>query len=142
MAVTIKDLRRMSQPELEQLFNSSPVGDIPNGKGTGTALFVFGIHVGGWPSSIIRFLAWQGKVFTRDPDMMINSVSPFRVKALKAGVYKAKRILGDGDAIIVDYSQTSIFTRATDELREVAPSIYLGNALWGKKRMTIFALEL
>lgn len=72
---------------------------------------------------------------------MINKVTPFGIKLLKAQVYKGNSLLGEGEAIIVDYSKTSIFTPAKDEIREVAPGIYLGNALWGKRRLTMFALE-
>jgi hypothetical protein len=141
MTITVKDLIHLSQAERDQLYKTSPAGDIPKGESTGTALFVFGIVVGKWLATPIRLLAWQGKVFEHDGAVLVNRITPFRIKALTAQVYKAKSILGEGEAIIVDYSKTSIFTQAKDELREVAPGIYLGNALWGKKRLTMFALE-
>ncbi len=141
MTITIKTLLNMSQVELDELYKKSPVGSIPDGEAKGTALFLFGLQVGEVLASIIQSIAWQGKIFYPDQNLMINRATPFRIKLLKADVYQGNSLLGDGEAIIVDYSKTSIFTPAKDEIREVTPGIYLGHALWGRRRLTMFALE-
>lgn len=143
MTITIPDLIEMSQAELDELYKNSPAGEIPEGEGRGTALFIFGLMVGMILSPIVKLFAWQGKIFYREQNQnfLINRVTPFRLKLLKAQAYKGDSLLFDGEAIIVDYSKTSLFTQAKDEIREVSPGIYLGNALWGNKRLTMFALE-
>ncbi|GAB4181702.1 MAG: hypothetical protein Fur006_16990 [Coleofasciculaceae cyanobacterium] len=141
MTITIKTLMNMSQVELDELYKKSSVGKIPEGEGKGTALFLFGLKVGEVFAPIIHLIAWQGKIFHPEQNLMINRATPFRIELLKAQIYKGNSLLGDGEAIIVDYSKTSIFTPAKDEIREVAPGIYLGHALWGKMRLTMFALE-
>jgi hypothetical protein len=57
-------------------------------------------------------------------------------------VYRGESWAGAGEAIILDYSQTSfVAQKIRDEIREVAPGIYLGNAYWGKTRVLNFILE-
>jgi len=46
------------------------------------------------------------------------------------------------ETIIIDYSQTSfVAKKIRDEIREVAPGIYLGKVWWGKTRILDFALN-
>ena len=46
------------------------------------------------------------------------------------------------ECIVLDYSKTSLLAQwIRDEIREVAPGIYLGMVYWGKKRLIDFALE-
>ncbi len=43
---------------------------------------------------------------------------------------------------MLDYSKTSLVAQwIRDEIREVAPGIYLGLVYWGKKKLIHFALE-
>lgn len=136
------DLMKMSQAELDELYKNSPIGSIPDGDSNGTAIVAAGSLLGQILASIIKLLLWQGKVFYRDREFLVNKISPFRLKAIKAQVYRGDSWLCDGESIILDYSQTSfVAQKIRDEIREVAPGIYLGNAYWGKTRVLGFILE-
>ncbi len=142
MTVTVNMLMNMTKAELDELYNKSSVGALPEGEAKGTALFLFGLDVNDVFASLVQSIAWQGKIFySEDERLMINRVSPLGIKFLRAQVYKGSSLLGDGETIIVDYSKTSIFKKAKDEIREVSPGVYLGHALWGKQRLTMFALQ-
>ena len=136
------DLMKMSQAELDELYKNSPIGSIPDGDSKGTVIVAAGSLLGQILSSIIKLLVWQGKVFYRDREFLVNKISPFRLKAIKAQVYKGDSWFCDRESIILDYSKTSfVAQKIRDEIREVAPGIYLGNAYWGKTRVLGFMLE-
>ena len=66
--MTFDDLKSRSQSELDDLFRQSPAGPIPDGDTMGQAIVCPGTF---WSRLIARFvhaLAWQGKVFTKNPD--------------------------------------------------------------------------
>lgn len=131
-----------SQAELDELYQNSSVGAIPEGDSQGTALFFPGSIVAKVLAVIIRLFIWQGKVFYRDQSFLLNKVSLFRLQAIKAQVYQGESWLCDGDAIVLDYSKTSFLAqKIRDEIREVAPGVYLGQAYWGKTRVLSFVLE-
>ncbi len=136
------DLMKMSQAELDELYKNSPIGSIPDGDSKGTAIVAAGSLLGQILSSIIKLLVWQGKVFYRDQEFLVNKISPFRLKAIKAQVYRGDSWFCDGESIILDYSKTSfVAQKIRDEIREVAPGIYLGHAYWGKTRVLGFILD-
>ncbi|NJM49410.1 MAG: hypothetical protein HC860_27190 [Alkalinema sp. RU_4_3] len=142
MGITITDLTNMSPAALDGLYQRSPVGEIPNGQGRGTVLFVTKLPTGNLFSSLVRLLAWQGKVFDRDRSFLLNRVSLFSIKMIKASVYPGESWLTQGEATILDYSKTSfVAQKIRDEIREVAPGLYLGQAYWGKTRVLCFSLE-
>ena len=60
MAVTLTDLTRMSQTELDDLFRTSPMGDIPDGDAQGSVIAEAGTDVSGPIFWFARWLAWQG----------------------------------------------------------------------------------
>ncbi|MBF2050181.1 MAG: hypothetical protein IGS54_22915 [Elainella sp. C42_A2020_010] len=142
MPLTVDDLTKMSQAELDDLYCQSPVGMIPDGNSQGTAL----IWPGSWLSRIlvplIKLLAWQGKVFHREQRFLLNKVSPLRLRLVKAEVYPGKSWIDDGETTVLDYSKTSfVAQKIRDEIREVAPNLYLGQAYWGKTRVLNFILK-
>jgi hypothetical protein len=56
-------------------------------------------------------------------------------------VYRAPSWFDGQEAIILDYSKTSfVAQRIRDEIREVAPRLYLGQVYWGRTRICNFAL--
>ena len=65
---TVSSLMQMSQRELDQLFTSSPPGEIPNGESSGTAIVCPGTFWARLISRFVRRVAWRGKVFTKSPD--------------------------------------------------------------------------
>lgn len=140
--LTTTDLVRMSQAELDALYQNSPIGEIPDGDSKGTAMIIPGSVLAKVLLPLIKLLAWQGKVFYRDQEFLFNKVSLFSFKAIKAKIYRAESWVCEGEATILDYSKTSfVAQKIRDEIREVAPGIYLGSAYWGKTRLLNFILE-
>ncbi len=142
MTITMTDLIKMPPAKLDEFYKNSPVGQIPDGQAKGTVIFISETPLEKVLSSVIRRLIWQGKVFDRDRGFLLNRITPFSLKLVKANVYRGESWLGDGESIILDYSKTSfVAQKVRDEIREVAPGIYLGQAYWGKTRVLCFALE-
>jgi hypothetical protein len=142
----ISDLMKLSQSDLDALFTRSPTGPIPEGESSGTAIVCPGTL---WSRIIARFVrrvGWQGKVFTKSPDgqdaTLRNKIGPVSTELIVARVYFTKSWMDGKDCIVLDYSETSLFARKIrDEIREVAPRLYLGKVWWGKTRLIDFALE-
>lgn len=63
MAYTTPQLLSLSQKQLDDLFSSSPSGDIPNGEAQGTAIIAPGTTFSQEIASLINIFAWQGKTF-------------------------------------------------------------------------------
>jgi hypothetical protein len=141
MQVTVPELLRMRGRKLDEIYRQSTAGPIPVGDSNGTALILTGTWAAHPIAWMVRQLFWQGKIFNRDPYQLVNKLTPFGIHAVKAAVYKGKSFLDGGESIILDYSRTSLmawFVR--DEIREVAPRLYLGQAYVGKIRFIRFAL--
>lgn len=124
-AVTsLADLARLTPAQLEALYARSAPGPIPTGKVRGLALLRSGTRLGPAISRGARF-AWQGKVFDPDGTSSVNRF--FGVKAVRAQVSYGPSWRDGNPAIILDYGQTSkVYEPYRDELRQVAPGIYLG----------------
>jgi len=139
---SLEDLASRSYPELEQLYRAAPAGTIPCGYTCGRAIYCLDKPLSGVRSKFTR-LIWHGKEF-HDDGTLVNQWSGF--KAIRARVCYGQGWLDGGPAIIMDYSGTSFVWRdVRDELREVAPGLYLG-AMYrrraaGPKFVTYFALE-
>ncbi len=118
------DLARLSPAQLEALYARSSPGAIPRGKVRGLALVRSGTKMGPTLSRGAK-VAWQGKVFDADGTSSINRF--FGIKAIRANVAYGPSWRDGNPAIILDYGQTSkIYAPYRDELREVAPGLYLG----------------
>jgi hypothetical protein len=142
MTIAVTDLVKMTQAELDRLYKNAPVGAIPNGDAKGAVISVLGFPTGEIIASTIELIVWQGKVFNRDRGILVNKVTPFGLELVEARVYRGKSWLCEGESIILDYSRTSfIAQQIRDEIREVAPGIYLGNTYWGQERVLNFTLE-
>ncbi|MBW4691215.1 MAG: hypothetical protein KME27_05550 [Lyngbya sp. HA4199-MV5] len=142
MTITTADLTKMSQAELDALYQKSSMGSLPNGDSQGTAMVMPGTLISKVLMPLIKVLAWKGKVFHRDQEYLFNKVSPLSVQLVKAQIYKGDSWIDGGEAIVLDYSKTSfVAQKIRDEIREVAPGLYLGQAYWGKTRILNFILE-
>ena len=142
MANTVPELLKMSQAQLDDLFTQSPAGDIPQGEGKGTAIVAPGTTYSENIASFINHFAWKGKVFDPAKGVLRNRILPFGLKAIIAKVYKGPSWMDNKECIVLDYSETSLLAHwIRDEIREVAPGIYLGKVYWSKKRLIDFALE-
>ena len=131
----------LSRAQLDELYRISPTGAVPVGETSGTTILAPGTTIGKIASLLIRWFAWQGKVFAADRRTLVNKISPFRIKAIKATVQNGDSRLDSREAIILDYSRTSLVARMIrDEVREVQPGLYLGKVYWGRWRLTDFAL--
>jgi hypothetical protein len=140
--VTVAAMLQMSQAQLDQLFTASSVGAIPNGEAQGTAIIASETLVEPTAAKFVNLFAWQGKVFDAASGELRNKILPVGIKAIVAKVYKDKSWFDGLDCIALDYSQTSLVAHwIRDEIRLVAPNIYLGVVFWDKTRLINFALE-
>jgi hypothetical protein len=135
-------IARMSRSQLDQLFRDSPAGPIPAGRARGTAILLPGTAVDRAIAALVRALVWKGKVFSSATGDLKNRIGPLGTPLIRARVYEDKSWFAQGPAIILDYSKTSLVARMIrDEIRQVAPGVYLGQVYWGKKRIALFMLE-
>ncbi len=142
MAMTIPQLMKMTQAELDDLFKQSPAGPIPNGEAEGTAIIAPGTELEGPAAKFIHLFAWQGKVFDAKKGELRNKILPVGIKAIIAKVYKDKSWYDGNECIVLDYSKTSLVARwIRDEIRLVGDGVYLGIVYWGKKKLIDFALK-
>jgi hypothetical protein len=142
MAITVPDLLKMSQVQLDDLFTQSPTGDIPEGEGKGTAIVAPGTTYTMEIAELINHFAWQGKVFDSQKGFLRNEILPFGIRAIIAKIYKSPSWLDGKECIVLDYSETSLLAHwIRDEIRSISPGIYLGKVYWDKKRLIDFVLE-
>ena len=140
--VTLTDLTTMTQAELDDLFRRSPMGEIPNGDALGTAIVAPGTELEGPTLILVRWLAWQGKVFYRAQGYLVNKVGPLGMHLVKARVYTAPSWFDGQPAIILDYSKTSLLARKVrDEIREVSPGTFLVIVYYGTDKTINFVLQ-
>jgi hypothetical protein len=135
-------LLSMNRQQLDDLFGSSPPGPIPNGEANGLAIIVPGTVFSKPIAEAINLFCWKGKVFDGPHGVLVNRITPFGINAIVAEVYVAPSWLDGKDCIVLDYSKTSIVAeRIRDEIREVAPNLYLGLVYWAKARLIDFSLD-
>jgi len=142
MAITVSELLKMSQEKLDEMFTDSPVGEIPDGEAKGTAIIAPGTSFSDEIAEFISHFAWQGKTFDKQKGVLRNRILPFGLNAIIANVYKAPSWLDGKECIVLDYSDTSLLAHwIRDEIREIAPNLYLGKVYWGKHRLIDFAID-
>jgi hypothetical protein len=142
VALEVRDLLELSSDELDDLFRRSPPGEIPDGDASGTVLVTAGETLNRLTDRIASRVAWQGKFFRRDRGDLKNKVGPFGFRAVRAKVYKEASWLDGQETIVLDYSKTSFVARAVrDEIREVAPGLYLGLVFLRRRKILHFALK-
>jgi hypothetical protein len=145
MATTIKDPKEflaMSGEQLDEIFRNGPTGEIPRGEGEGTAIVAPGTKVSDDIARFVNLFTWKGKVFDPEKGELINMIGPDGHKMIVAKVNKGNSWFDEKECIVLDYSKTSLLAKwIRDEIREVAPGIYLGLVYWGKKKLIHFALK-
>ena len=142
MARDVKELLRMSQSQLDELFTKSSPGEIPNGEASGTAIIAPGTTISPGIARLISLFAWQGKIFDARKGVLRNKILPFGLSAVIAKVYKSESWLDGKECIVLDYADTSLVARwIRDEIREIGPGMYLGKVYWGRRRLIDFALQ-
>jgi len=142
MTYDAPQLLKMSQTQLDELFTNSIAGDIPNGEAKGTAIIAPGTSYSAEIAEHIDRFAWQGKVFDAKQGTLKNRILAFGLQAIIAKVYKGPSWTDGKECIVLDYSETSLVAhRIRDEIRLIAPAVYLGVVYWGKKRLINFSLQ-
>ena len=92
MAYTMPQLLSMSGKDLDDLFSSSPSGNIPNGEAQGTAIIAPGTTYSSEIASLINIFGWQGKNFDAAHGTLRNRILAFGLNAIVAEVYKSASI--------------------------------------------------
>jgi hypothetical protein len=143
-----EDLLNKPAAELNRLFTAGLPAPIPSGNASGEAILWSGTF---WSHLIARMahdLAWQGKVFTPDPQgggaTLINKLGPTGVHGIVARVYNTTSWYDGLPCIVLDYSKTSLLAqKIRDEIRLIDPAtrLYLGKVWWGTRELLGFALE-
>lgn len=142
MPPDVPDLLDMPGDELDELFRRSPAGEIPDGEADGTVILAPGTNLSDPAAKVLHLVAWKGKVFDREKGELLNEVGPLGLKLIRAKVYKEESWLDGKEAIVLDYSKTSLVAQwIRDEIREVAPRLYLGLVFWERAKILHFALK-
>jgi hypothetical protein len=119
----VADLTRLSPVELGDLFLRSDLGNIPVGDLDGQMLYLTDRHgeFRVWASNLI----WRGKYFAEDTYFANRW---FCNQRRIGSHYQIGPSWTDGEpAIILEYPKgTPLFENMHDEVREVAPGLYLG----------------
>jgi hypothetical protein len=141
MPLTTADLLGLSPDELDDMFRASPAGPIPSGRSDGVALFAPGTPVGKVAATIVRAVAWKGKVFDTDRGELVNRIGPPGGLAIRAKVFPGKSWFDGEESIILDYGETSRVAHwIRDEIRMIDTDTYLGIVYWGHTKILRFAL--
>ena len=121
---TLGGLSRLTPAQLDALYRASPPGPVPAGRVRGRALIAPGTPLAG-PLSAGSRLAWQGKVFNLADGTAVNRF--FGVRAVRGRTYSETSWLDGRPSLILDYAATSrVYASNRDEIRMVAPNLYLG----------------
>ena len=141
--LTPAEFIRMSQQQLDDVFSQAPTGPVPQSVVQGTAILLPGTMFAPVISWLVRALIWKGKAFEKGGTELRNRLSPLGIRGIRATVSFDTSWLDGKKAILIDYSKTSfVAQKIRDEIREVAPGVYLGKVWWGKTRICDFALEV
>ena len=128
--------------ELGELFHAGSVGVIPNGRGKGTVLIGTGGPLARLAAALSYALLWRGKVVNAREGRLKNLITPLGIHAIEAAVYKQDSWYDGETCIVLDYSKTSLLARMIrDEIREIAPGVFLGLVFWGRRHVLDFALD-
>lgn len=127
---------------LGELFGAGTAGAIPDGRGKGTVLLGTGGRFARAAAALCYAVAWRGKVVNARQGRLRNILTPLGIQAIEAAVYKQDSWYDGETCIVLDYSKTSFVARMIrDEIREVAPGVFLGLVFWGRRHVLDFALD-
>jgi hypothetical protein len=126
-ALTIAALMRMPSAELDALYSRSELGPIPDGESDGLANSFPGTLLGSATQALFG-LCWQGKVFDAKAGLLVNKILGF-LRGCPARVFAGESWFDGKPSVIIDYMGVSLLCRPVrDEIRRVAPNVYLGIA--------------
>ena len=138
---TEEALLAASHGELDALFRASPAGPVPRGVLDGTVLLLTGTLAPA-AAALVRALVWQGKVVEPGGAALRNRITPLGIRAVAATVRPDESLVDGRPCVVFDYSRTSLVARGVrDEVRLVAPGLYLGVAWLFGNRVGWFAVR-
>lgn len=140
--LTVADLSRMTPDDVDQTFRKGEVGQLPEGEARGTAIFRPGWSLQPKTEPLVYNCFWQGKLFDGRTRTLKNVILPLGIPAISADVYVEASWFDKQPCVVLDYSKRSVLAKyIRDEIRRVAPGLYLGLVYWGKTRLMYFTLE-
>jgi hypothetical protein len=120
----LEQLARLSWCELEELYRGSAAGTMPHGFARGRVVHCPASLLAG-PRSRMTRLLWHGKHFCADDGILVNQWLGFR--AIHARVDYGPSWLDGKTSLILDYQgESRVWADVRDEMREVAPGLYVG----------------
>jgi hypothetical protein len=143
--LTMKCLLGMDRCALEALYCQAPAAPMLDGCYTGLAIRKPGSKLAK-TNAAVTGLIWKGKKFCAASGSLIN-LWGLGVEAVEAQVCPGESWVDGKPALIMDYRGSSpiIWRNVRDELREIAPGLYLGvmvhDRTTGIKVGEFFALE-
>jgi hypothetical protein len=141
-ALTEDDLLSVSNRDLDALFRASPAGPVPAGVLDGVAVLFPGTPLARPAAKVVHAVAWQGKVVDADRASLRNRILPTGLLAVAATVRVSGSLVDRRPCIVLDYSATSLVARGVrDEIRLVAPHLYLGVVWLFGRRVAWFTLR-
>jgi hypothetical protein len=121
--LTPRGLAKCSLDELDALFAAGSVEELPVGQGRGRIL----LRVDGRMPRVrarLQGVVWKGKYFRPD-GTFVNQWAGFR--AISSRVELGESWLDGRPCLVLEYPPgTPVFGNARDELRQVAPGLWLG----------------
>lgn len=144
--LSLDGLVRMSREELEALYCQAQPGPIPEGYTCGRSIRHAGTCLA-VPSSKMTGKLWHGKLFDGCSGTLTNQWC-HGIQAVRAKVCYGESWFDGRPAIVMDYRGVSpiIWHNVRDEIRQVAPNLYLGIMYQEKhcqpKFKMFFALEV
>lgn len=144
--LTLEQLASMSWCELEQIYRQANPGAVPTGYTRGRTIYCPGAFLTPARTKMTKAI-WHGKLFLPEESALVNRWC-LGLHAVRAKVCYGPGWLDGNPSILMDYRGVSrvIWKDVRDEIREVAPGVYLGimyRCKSGQPRMKMFfALEL
>ncbi|HTU21501.1 MAG TPA: hypothetical protein VMG10_25915 [Gemmataceae bacterium] len=143
-ALCLEQLAAMSWCDLEQIYRQAPPGTIPAGYARGRAIYCPCAPLTPARSKMTQAM-WHGKHFCPADGTLINQWCFGRT--VRARVCYGDSWLDGKPSIVMDYrGMAHVWKDVRDEIREVAPGLYLGlmyRCKSGQPRMKMFfALEM
>ncbi|NHC47449.1 hypothetical protein [Motilibacter aurantiacus] len=120
---------------------AAPAASLPDGRADGVFLWGGGTVLARPTAAAVR-LVWRGKVVDNGRGRVVNRVTPLGLRLVQAAVGPGPSRVDGRECVVLDYSRTSLVARLVrDELRPVAPGLYLGAAWLWRWRFAWFTLR-
>lgn len=123
--ITMDQLRRMSEPELANLYTRLDIGTPPVGTARGRLVALSDHRRFQRVRKGMSNAAWRGKVL--EPDGTFVNRWAGGIQAIGSGYVIGPSWVDGRPAVVMEYPPgTPLFANTHDEVREVAPGLYLG----------------